>query len=194
MSSRARTGAKMMMTALTLAEPRYQVRVLSNNYFFWLGVKNLVRQQGKPTADIQWVKENNDGQQRLLCQEIYATPIAQKWLVFTESEQIDTLSVMLPDDRVNILSDRLEMSELKEQLKNPTFSRRRRDKQLTRSEARVCSLIRQGFTLVRIAQILNKSPKTIYTHKRNAMDKFHCDTLVEFNRKMNLMERQALYN
>ncbi|MFU0444034.1 helix-turn-helix transcriptional regulator [Pseudocitrobacter faecalis] len=182
------------MTALTLAEPRYQVRVLSNNYFFWVGVKNLMHQQGKPAADIKWIKEASDSQQRLLCQEIYATPIIQKWLVFTESEQIDTLSVMLPDDRVNILSDRLEMSELKEQLKNPTFSRRRRDKQLTRSEARVCSLIRQGFTLVRIAQILNKSPKTIYTHKRNAMDKFHCDTLVEFNRKMNLMERQALYN
>ncbi|MEB4673502.1 LuxR C-terminal-related transcriptional regulator [Enterobacteriaceae bacterium G50] len=184
----------MMMTALTLADPRYQIRVLSNNYFFWLGVKNLVRQQGKPAVDLQWVKATNDGQQRLLCQEIYATPVAQKWLVFTESEQVDNLSVMLPDDRVNILSDRLTMAELQEQLKNPIFSRRRRDKQLTRSEARVCSLIRQGFTLVRIAQILNKSPKTIYTHKRNAMDKFHCNTLVEFNRKMNLMEQQALYH
>ncbi|MEO3992240.1 helix-turn-helix transcriptional regulator [Pseudocitrobacter cyperus] len=182
------------MNALTLAEPRYQVRVLSNNYFFWLGVKNLVRQQAKSMVDVQWIKENADSQQSLLCQEIYATPVAQKWLVFTESEQVDTLSVMLPDDRVNILSDRQKLGELQEQLQNPTFSRRRRDKQLTRSEARVCSLIRQGFTLVRIAQILNKSPKTIYTHKRNAMDKFHCDTLVEFNRKMNLMERQALYS
>lgn len=181
------------MTALTLMEPRYQVRVLSNNYYFWLGVKNLVRQQAKLAVDVQWVQDTTDSQQRLLCQEIYATPIAQKWLVFTENEQVDNLSVMLPDDRVNILTDRLPLDELQEQLKNPTFSRRRRDKQLTRSEARVCSLIRQGFTLVRIAQILNKSPKTIYTHKRNAMDKFHCNTLVDFNRKMNLMEKHALY-
>lgn len=191
-TSQVRTGVKKTMTILTLAEPRFQIRVLSNNYFFWQGVKNLLGQQAKD-HQIEWVKECSDSQQRLLCQEIYATPIAQKWLVFTESERVDNLSVMLPDDRVNILSDRLTLDALKEQLKNPTFSPRRRDKQLTRSEARVCSLIRQGFTLVRIAQILNKSPKTIYTHKRNAMDKFHCDTLVEFNRKMNLMERDALY-
>jgi Response regulator containing a CheY-like receiver domain and an HTH DNA-binding domain len=182
------------MTALSQLEPRYQIRVLSDNYYFWLGVKNFVRQLGASVGDVHWVKESTDRQHRLLCQEIYATPVAQKWLIFIESEQIDNLGIMLPDDRVNILSDRLKMDELSDQLRNPTFSRRRRIKQLTRSEARVCSLIRQGFTLVRIAQILNKSPKTIYTHKRNAMTKFNCDRLADFNRKINLMEKNELYN
>jgi DNA-binding CsgD family transcriptional regulator len=179
------------MTALSQAEPRYQIRVLSQNYYFWQGIQNLVQQSGQPIADEHWVKEVNDGQHNLLCQEIDRTPTAQKWLVFTDDEQVDNLNIILPDERVNILSDRLPLDEIQAQLVNPTFDRRRRDEPLTRSEARVCSLIRQGFTLVRIAQILNKSPKTIYTHKRNAMDKFRCNTLADFNRKINQITATA---
>ncbi|MGZ7254059.1 helix-turn-helix transcriptional regulator, partial [Streptococcus pyogenes] len=61
----------------------------------------------------------------------------------------------------------------------------------THSEIHICSLVIMGFSPNTIARMLHKSPKTIYTHRRNAMAKFHCNTLADLHRKIRTMNDRS---
>ena len=107
------------------------------------------------------------------------------WLIFTDECRVNDINVYLPAGRVRVLAGNISIIQLSQHLRNADFTQRYRpDANLTRSELRVCTLLSQG---------LNKSPKTIYTHKRNAMTKFRCQNLAEFHRKICLLEQQSFY-
>ncbi|AMX06911.1 LuxR family transcriptional regulator [Enterobacter asburiae] len=89
-----------------------------------------------------------------------------------------------------MVADNLSFAQLSHCFSDTTFAIKNAAT-LSHQERRVCMLLHKGFSPVRIAKIMNKSPKTIYTHKRNAMNKFCCHSLAEFHRKLCLLDAQS---
>lgn len=171
----------------------FQIVILSDNYFLWLGLKSAISMMMAPRPDIFWISEVSPESILRMREQVMKSPV-HHWLVFTEASRINDIQIYLPSERVSVMPDNLTVSQLVLRLSSEDFTCTRvPDATLTRSELRVCTLISKGISLVRIAQLLNKSPKTIYTHKRNAMTKFHCHNLAEFHRKICLLEQQSLY-
>ncbi|MBM3073146.1 helix-turn-helix transcriptional regulator [Enterobacter sp. RHBSTW-00994] len=171
----------------------YQIIILSDNYFLWLGLKAIVSAMMNPRPDIFWINEVRPENILRIREQVMTSATDLGWLVFTEAFRINDIQVYLPSERVNVLAADLSIAQLSNRLKTADFTDvAEPDATLTRSELRVCMLIGKGLSLARIAQLLKKSPKTIYTHKRNAMSKFHCQNLAQFHRKICLLERQSL--
>lgn len=169
----------------------YQVIVLSENYYLWLGLKTLFSRRGPTRPDTIWFNTLNPEIILRLRQQILLHTSKTHTLVFVESLLIDDLKVYLPMEGVTILPDDLPIDRLNEDLKTSNCKKSRLQA-LTRAELRVCSMISKGLSLAHIASILNKSPKTIYTHKRNAMLKFQCQHHAEFHRKISLHRQVEL--
>lgn len=178
----------------TPPHPNYQIIILSDNYFLWLGLKTAIDTMMTPRPDIFWINEISPESIFRMREQVMKSHPERHWLVFTDASRISDIQIYLPADRVKVMADDLSVSRLMLSLRSGDFtSASVPDATLTRSELRVCTLISKGISLVRIAQLLNKSPKTIYTHKRNAMSKFHCHNLAEFHRKICLLEQKSLY-
>lgn len=172
----------------------YQILILSDNYYLNFGLRHLISQQMSPRPDIIWLKNPTAERILRLREQVLDQHTDKKWIAFTERYQIDSFRIFLPRERVCILPADLTLKQLSQRLKAPDFSHvTRRETPLTPAELRVCSLFIKGLTVGGIARMLNKSPKTIHTHKRNAMDKFHSQTLADFHRKICLLEQRALY-
>ncbi|MEX3021401.1 helix-turn-helix transcriptional regulator [Kluyvera sp. STS39-E] len=172
----------------------YQLIVLSKNYFLWVGLKNSVQFMVNPYPDIQWFNENKENSIFKLREKITADNSGTKWLVITEHYRTEEVQQFLPPERVCVLSDKLSLRQLSTSLKCPEFQRRRqKNVPLTHSEIHICLLIIMGYSINTIASMLNKSPKTIYTHRRNAMVKFDCNTLAGLHRKMSTIENCSRY-
>lgn len=178
----------------TFSPPNYQLIVLSKNYFLWLGLKNSIQYMVNPYPVIKWFNEDNENSIFTLREKIVTDETEQKWLVITEHSRTQEIQQFLPPDRVYVLSDKLSFKQLAVHLKRPEFNRtRQKDVALTHSEIHICLLTIMGFSISAIANMLHKSPKTIYTHRRNAMGKFHCNTLADLHRKMRTIENSPLY-
>lgn len=172
----------------------FHVIVLSDNYFLWLGLKTLISMMMTPRPDIFWINSVSPETILRMREQIMRETTDNGWLIFTDECRVNDINVHLPAGRVRVLAGNISIIQLSQHLRNADFTQRYRpEANLTRSELRVCTLLSKGISLVRIAQLLNKSPKTIYTHKRNAMTKFRCQNLAEFHRKICLLEQHSLY-
>lgn len=172
----------------------YQLVVLSKNYFLWQGLKHSLPYMVNPSPTLQWFNKDNDNCVFELREKILCDNSETKWLVITEDNRTQEIQQFLPPGRVCVLSDKLSIKQLAQQLKHPEFRRSmRKESPLTHSEIHICLLIIMGFSPNTIARMLHKSPKTIYTHRRNAMAKFHCNTLAELHRKIRTMENRSPY-
>lgn len=182
------------MTTSRITNARYQIIILSDNAFLWFGLKTLITTMMVPRPNIFWINDVTPLRILHMREQIMQRAEPEDWLVFTDAARVSDLRVYLPHERVHILADNLTVAQLTRRLRSADFSSvTPPDAKLTRSELRVCTLISRGISLVGIARLLNKSPKTIYTHKRNAMSKFHCRNLAEFHRKICLLEQRSRY-
>lgn len=179
------------MLPTTLPSP-YQILILSENYYLNLGLRHLIGEHMTPRPDIAWIKTTGvESLVRLRKQVLEPNP-QTKWIAFAERQKIESFRLFLPHKYVCLIPSDLPLKQLSQRLKVPDFSHiAPRVTPLTPSEMRVCSLFIKGFTVGGIARILRKSPKTIHTHKRNAMDKFHSHTLADFHRKISLMPQET---
>lgn len=178
----------------SLSRAQFHIIILSENAFLWLGLKTLIAMMMTPRPDIFWINSVSPETLLRLREQVMRDTADNSWLIFTDERRINDVSVYLPAGRVRILADNLSIIQLSQRLRQADFSNDSLpDATLTCQELRVCTLLSKGISLVRIAQLLNKSPKTIYTHKRNAMSKFHCHNLAEFHRKICLLEQQSFY-
>lgn len=172
----------------------YHLVVLSNNYFLWMGLKHSIPYMINPYPTLQWFNKVGENCIFELREKILQENDEIKWLVITEERRMQEVQQCLPPERVCVLSDKLSIKQLTEQLKHPEFRRTmRKETPLTPSEIHICLLIIMGFSPNSIARMLHKSPKTIYTHRRNAMAKFHCNTLADLHRKIRTIENRSLY-
>lgn len=172
----------------------FRIIILSENYFLWLGLKSLISMMMTPRPDIFRVDGVSPEAILRMREQIMKDTTSHGWLIFTDACRVRDISVYLPAGRVSVRAGNMSIIQLSECLRNVNFfNDSLPDATLTRQELRVCTLISKGISLIRIAQLLNKSPKTIYTHKRNAMTKFHCQNLAEFHRKICQLEQQSLY-
>lgn len=172
--------------------PPFQIVILSDNYFLWLGLTTLIPTMITPRPDIFWINEVTPKNILRMREQVMNTAGDSGWLLFTDEHRVNAINVYLPNARVKVLSGKLSLKELSQQLNNADFTAESEpEPTLTRQELQVCSLISKGISLVRIAQMLHKSPKTIYTHKRNAMTKFRCQNLAEFHQKISLLNRPS---
>jgi|AGFT01.1.fsa_nt_gi Response regulator containing a CheY-like receiver domain and an HTH DNA-binding domain len=175
------------MLSITSPSP-YQILILSDNYYLNLGLKHLIYQQMSPRPDIIWLKTAGAESLARLRETVLKPNPQKKWIVFADRGQIESFRLFLPSVNVCLLPSDLSLTQIARRLKVPDFSHiPPRKMPLTPSELRVCSLFIKGFSVGGIARILRKSPKTIHTHKRNAMDKFHSQNLADFHRKISLM-------
>ncbi|HCJ6522422.1 TPA: helix-turn-helix transcriptional regulator [Enterobacter cloacae] len=167
----------------------YQVIVLSSNAFLWLGLHSIVSTAVSPRPEAYWINNvTPEGLQRL--QELFSTNVGQSWLLFTDTARVNDINTLPGNERIRVVPGNVSLAQLSHCFSDMAFSLEN-TATLTYQEMRVCRLIQKGFSPVRIAQILNKSPKTIYTHKRNAMKKFCCQNLAEFYRKLCLLDALA---
>lgn len=170
----------------------WQILILSDNYYLNLGLKHLICQQMSPRPDIIWLKTTGAESLSRLRELVLEPNPQKKWIAFADRQQVGSLRLFLPHTNVCLLPADLNLTQLARRLKAPVFSHiPPRETPLTPTELRVCSLFIKGFSVGGIARILRKSPKTIHTHKRNAMDKFHSHTLADFHRKISLMPQEA---
>lgn len=175
--------------------PPYQVAILSTNYFLWLGLKHAIPYMVCPNPAIQWFNKDNNESVFQLRERIINDDKEAKWLIITEHNRVQEVQQFLPPERACVFSDKLSLRALSQQLSKPDFRRTlRKESPLTQSEIHVCLLIILGFPPKAIADMLHKSPKTIYTHRRNAMTKFHCNTLAELHRKIRSVNNSSLYH
>lgn len=170
----------------------WQILILSDNYYLNLGLKHLICQQMSPRPDIIWLKTTGAESLSRLRELVLEPNPQKKWIAFADRQQVGSLRLFLPHTNVCLLPADLNLTQLARRLKAPVFSHiPPRETPLTPTELRVCSLFIKGFSVGGIARILRKSPKTIHTHKRNAMDKFHSHTLADFHRKISLMPQET---
>lgn len=182
------------MTRMLNSAPDFRIIILSENYFLWLGLTSLISMMMTPRPDIFWINSVSPEGILRMREQIVKDTADNGWMIFTDECRVNSIQVYLPAGRISVLADNLSVIHLSQCLRNADFTHHLLpDATLTRQELRVCTLISKGISLVRIAQMLNKSPKTIYTHKRNAMCKFHCQNLAEFHRKLCLLEQHSLY-
>lgn len=181
-------GEKTLMPQTLNAD--YKVIVLSGNAFLWLGLKTFISQSVDPCPEIFWINDVSPEGILPLRQLMLNIRVKKGWLVFTDASRVNDIKIILGGERVHVVAGNLSLAQLSRCFQNTPFASVK-NATLTCQELRVCMLFRNGFSLVRIAQILNKSPKTIYTHKRNAMNKFHCQNLAEFHRKLFLLDYPA---
>lgn len=173
---------------------RYQLIVYSDNYYLWSGLRHLIREMGEPQLSIAWHNDLSSKSLFQLRETILNDASSRRWLVVTPDNRLREVQQILPSENVCVIRDTLTLKQFANHLRHPDFRRTiQKDAPLTRTEVSVCLLIIKGFSTVKIAVMMNKSPKTIYTHRRNAMVKFHCHTLAELHRKMHLMESRSLY-
>ncbi|AMJ72205.1 helix-turn-helix transcriptional regulator [Enterobacter cloacae] len=167
----------------------YQVIVLSSNAFLWLGLHSIIATAVSPRPEAYWI--NNVTPEGLLrLQELLNAHVGQSWLLFTDTAWVNDVNALPGSERVRVVPGNVSLAQLSHCFSDMTFSFDN-TAALTYQEMRVCMLFHKGFSPVRIAQILNKSPKTIYTHRRNAMNKFCCHSLAEFHRKLCLLDALA---
>ncbi|EOF9297620.1 helix-turn-helix transcriptional regulator [Enterobacter bugandensis] len=167
----------------------YKVIVLSSNTFLWLGLHSIISTAVSPRPEAYWINNvNPEGFLRL--QKLLNTHAGQNWLLFTDAAQVNDINALPGNERVRVVADNVSLAQLSHCFSDMTFSFEN-SATLTYQEMRVCMLFHKGFSPVRIAQVLNKSPKTIYTHKRNAMNKFCCQNLADFHRKLCLLDALA---
>lgn len=172
----------------------YQLVILSNNYFLWLGLKHALPFMINPAPTPQWFNLENDDSVFKLREQILSDNSESKWLIVTEHNRVQEVQQFLPPERACVFSDKLSLKAMSQQFKKPEFRRTlRREPPLTHSEIHVCLLIIMGYSPSDIANMLHKSPKTIYTHRRNAMTKFNCNTLAELHRKIRTINNSSLY-
>ena len=172
----------------------YELVVLSQNYFLWMGLKHSVPYMINPSPALHWFNEKTNNNVFQLREKILRNNSDSKWLIITEDYRVPEVQQILPPDRACVFSDKLSIKQLTQQLKQPEFRRTpHKETPLTHSEIHICLLIIMGFSPNAIAGMLHKSPKTIYTHRRNAMAKFHCNTLAELHRKIRNIDNRSLY-
>lgn len=69
------------------------------------------------------------------------------WLLFTDEHRVNAINVYLPNARVKVLSGKLSLKELSQQLNNADFTAESEpEPTLTRRELQVCSLISKGIS------------------------------------------------
>lgn len=167
---------------------RYQLVVLSDNYYLWSGLRHCIPFMVEPHLALSWHKDLTGEDLFLLREKILQDTSGKKWLIVTGHKRMQELQQLLPPGKVCLIRDNVSLKQLACHLRHPDFHRRiEKDAPLTQTEAHVCRLIIKGLSTVKIAEMMNKSPKTVYTHRRNAMTKFHCHTLADLHRKMHLM-------
>ncbi|WP_263070192.1 helix-turn-helix transcriptional regulator [Enterobacter huaxiensis] len=182
------------MTNARNSTPDFRIIILSENYFLWRGLTSLISMMMTPRPDIFWINSVSPEGILRVREQIMKDTAHSGWMIFTDECRVNDIQAYLPAGRVSVLADNLSVIQLSQCLRNADFTHGSlQDATLTRQELRVCTLISKGISLIRIAHLLNKSPKTIYTHKRNAMSKFHCQNLAEFHRKICLLEQHSLY-
>jgi len=168
----------------------YQVIVLSGNTFLWLGLTSMISTAVTPRPEMYWIHDVNPEGLLHLQERLLNTHTGENWLVFTDAARVCDVHACLRNERVRVVADNLSFAQLSHWFSYTTFAIENAAT-LSHQERRVCMLLHKGFSPVRIAKIMNKSPKTIYTHKRNAMNKFCCHSLAEFHRKLCLLDAQS---
>lgn len=168
----------------------YHMVVFSQNHYFWLGLQTLVATMATPRPELLWL--NAFSAESLACLRLRSRE--GKTLIVTGPDLVDDVQICLPTSQVILIASTHSLEQVKQWLEAgefPVFASQA--PVLTRAEIRVCTLYRQGLNTVRIARVLNKSPKTIHSHKRNVMAKFHCRNLVEFHRTLTRLEQKRFY-
>lgn len=168
----------------------YQAIVLSGNAFLWLGLSSLISAAVTPSPEMHWIDDVTPQGLLRLQTLLRNTHVGQNWLVFTDAARVCDVNACLRNERVRVVADNLSLAQLSRCFSDTTFAFENAAT-LSYQEMRVCMLLHKGFSPVRIAKILNKSPKTIYTHKRNAMNKFCCHSLADFHRKLCLLDARS---
>ncbi|HCB1628501.1 TPA: LuxR family transcriptional regulator [Enterobacter kobei] len=174
------------MTPL-IANAGYQVIVLSSNAFLWLGLNSILSTAVSPRPEVYWINNVNPQGLMRLQTLLLNTHVGGNWLLLTDAARVNDINAWLHNARVRVVADNVSLAQLSLCFSDTSFSFEN-TATLTCQEMRVCMLFHKGFSPIRIAQILNKSPKTIYTHKRNAMNKFCCQNLAEFHQKLCLLD------
>ncbi|RAU36158.1 helix-turn-helix transcriptional regulator [Enterobacter sp. RIT418] len=165
----------------------YQVIILSDNAFLWLGLHSMISAAVTPRPEMYWIDDVTPKGLLRLQERLLNTHLGQNWLVFTDAARVCDVNACLRNARVRVVADNLSLAQLSHSFSDKTFAFANAAT-LSDQEMRVCMLLHKGFTPVRIAKILKKSPKTIYTHKRNAMNKFCCRSMADFHRKLCLLD------
>jgi DNA-binding CsgD family transcriptional regulator len=150
-------------------QPRNLIYIFSENYYLWVGIRISLSWLLPSRPLFTWISAPSlsalDGLGKQPGKDLRRVLVA-------EADQVETLKLLVPKD-VRVLPDNLPLTELLAQINAPAENKRR-GTHLTRSEWQVCLSISRGVTAQEMARKLNKSPKTINGHKRNAMQKMRC--------------------
>lgn len=173
---------------------RYRIVVLGDNTYLWSGLRHYLNALSGVTPTMYWQKSLSSESLFLLRDALSQDASTIRWLAIAPHNRVREIQQILPSDKVCVLRDNLTLPQFAHYLRQPDFRRSApKEVPLTRTEVNVCMLIIQGFSTAKIADMMHKSPKTIYTHRRNAMVKFHCHTLAELHSKMHFMTRRSFY-
>jgi DNA-binding CsgD family transcriptional regulator len=149
--------------------PGNLIYIFSENYYLWVGIRISLSWLLPSRPLFTWISAPSlsalDGLGKQPGKDLRRVLVA-------EADQVETLKLLVPKD-VRVLPDNLPLTELLAQINAPAENKRR-GTHLTRSEWQVCLSISRGVTTQEMACKLNKSPKTINGHKRNAMQKMRC--------------------
>lgn len=150
-----------------------QTSVISGDQFFILGLTELL---GRKLIDNYFLIVDFDafnisqqGMQLLLAKKNIVAFVSND-IDFYKSEVFETVTVL---DRKSSLKTILTCF-----LSEGSSSKYHLKFELSERERQVLYMIRCGNSSKKIAEILNLSPKTVYTHRRNLMRKLGCENRI----------------
>lgn len=88
----------MNMSHTTHAD--YQIIILSDNYFLWLGLKALISTMMAPRPDIFWSNGVSPESILRMREQVMKSSPYKHSLVFTEASRVNDIQIYLPSERV----------------------------------------------------------------------------------------------
>lgn len=159
---------------MTTAQQKLFIYVFSQNYFLWNGVRHSLAWLPPSRQEYHWLA---DMTLAALNDLIKALPEGALCIIITEASRTQTLRQLLPRS-ILVMGDNEPSAALDRYLNAPPTEQASAQR-LTRAELNVCTLISKGYPPAGIARLLNKSQKTINSHKRSAMQKLSCHSSAE---------------
>ena len=159
---------------MTMTQQKLFIYVFSQNYFLWNGIRHSLAWLPPSRQEYHWLTDITLG---VLDERIKDLPAGAFCIIVTEASRIQTLRQLLPRG-ILVIGDDEPLHTLDAHLNSPSavpVSTVR----LTHAERKVCALISKGYAPDGIARLLNKSQKTINSHKRSAMQKLSCHSSAE---------------
>lgn len=159
---------------MNVVQQKLFIYVFSQNYFLWNGIRHSLPWLPPSRQEYQWLA---DITLAALDAQIKALPSGALCVIITEASRAQTLRQLLPRG-ILVMGDDEPLNALNTWLESPGIAQTSPER-LTRAEFKICTLISKGYPPAGIARLLNKSQKTVNSHKRSAMQKLRCHSSAE---------------